>query len=64
MCRVRGVVADEMDNNTLKLKIDQLLSHKNLPNCRSTDNRHSRSNSKELWLVEGEAKFVNPANIE
>ncbi|RIA80690.1 hypothetical protein C1645_838254, partial [Glomus cerebriforme] len=61
---LRGVVADEMDNNMLKLKINQLLSHKNLLNCRSTDNRHSCDNGKELWLVEGEAKFINPANIE
>jgi hypothetical protein len=64
MCRVRGVVVDETDGNMLKLKVDQLFSHENLPNCRSTDNRHIRGNGKELWLVEGEAKFINPQNIE
>lgn len=46
MCRVRRVVIDELDN-TLKLKID-LLSHKNLPNCRLTDNRHTCGNDREL----------------
>ncbi|RIA94543.1 hypothetical protein C1645_817802 [Glomus cerebriforme] len=46
---LRGVVADEMNNNTLKLKIDQLLSHKNLPNCHSTDNWHSRGNEPKEY---------------
>ncbi|RGB26702.1 hypothetical protein C1646_770094 [Rhizophagus diaphanus] len=64
MCQVRGVMVDETDGNMLKLKVDQLLSHENLPNCHSTDNRHIRESGKELWLVEGEAKFINPQNIE
>jgi hypothetical protein len=64
MCRVRSVVIDEIDNSTLKLKTDTLISHENLRNCRSTDNRHTRGEGKELWLVEGETKLVNPANIE
>lgn len=34
MCRVRSVVNNEMDNNTLKLKVDMLLKHEKLPNCR------------------------------
>ncbi|RIA95638.1 hypothetical protein C1645_816470 [Glomus cerebriforme] len=51
MCRVRGIVADEMDNNTLKLKIDQLFSHENLPNCRSTDNWHSCGNEPKEYLI-------------
>ena len=37
ICRVRGVIIDEMDNNLIKLKIDPVLSHENLPNCRSID---------------------------
>ena len=37
MGRVRGVIIDEMDNNSFKLKIDRILSHENLPNCCSTD---------------------------
>lgn len=64
MCRVRGVVIDEVDNNSLKLKIDTILSHEHLPNCRSTDNRHTRGNGKELWLVEGEVNLINPIYIE
>ncbi|PKC54996.1 hypothetical protein RhiirA1_446940 [Rhizophagus irregularis] len=63
MCRVRSVVNDEMDNNTLKLKVDMLLKHEKLPNCRPNDNRHTRGNNMELWLVEGEAKLVNPTNV-
>ncbi|GBC46847.2 hypothetical protein GLOIN_2v1880882 [Rhizophagus irregularis DAOM 181602=DAOM 197198] len=63
MCRVRSVVNDEMDNNTLKLKVDMLLKHEKLPNCRPNDNRHTRGNNMELWLVEGEAKLVNPSNV-
>ncbi|GES99006.1 hypothetical protein GLOIN_2v1880882 [Rhizophagus clarus] len=64
ICRVRGIVIDELDNNTLKLKVDTLLSHENLPNCRFNDNRHTRGNNMELWLVEDAVKLVNPANIE
>ena len=64
ICRVRGVVVDEMDNNTLKLKVDPLLPHEDLPNCRSDDNRHTRGNNMELWLVENAVKLVNPENIE
>jgi hypothetical protein len=64
MCRVRSVVIDKIDNSTLKLKTDTLISHENLRNCRSTDNRHTRGEGKELWLVEGETKLVNPANVK
>jgi hypothetical protein len=64
MCRVRSIVVDETDNNTLKLKVDILLSHENLPNCHSTDSRHTRRNGNELWLVEGKMKLLNIANIE
>ena len=64
MYQVRSVVVDEIDNNMLKLKIDTLISHENLRNCRSTDNWHTREKGKELWLVEREAKLINPANIE
>ena len=63
MCRVRSVVMDEIDN-TLKLKTDALISHENLCNCRSTDNRHTRGKGKELWLVEEKAKLVNPESIK
>jgi hypothetical protein len=63
MCRVRSVVMDEIDN-TLKLKTDTLISHENLRNCRSTDNRHTRGKGKELWLVEEKAKLVNPPSVE
>jgi hypothetical protein len=38
ICRVRSIVIDETDNNTLKLKTDTLISHEDLRNCRSTDN--------------------------
>ena len=48
ICRVRGVIIDEVDNNSLKLKIDRILSHENLPNCRSTDKRHDYGNGNEL----------------
>ncbi|CAG8560398.1 12892_t:CDS:2, partial [Cetraspora pellucida] len=64
ICRVRGVVVDKTDNNSLKLKVDRIISHKDLPNIRPTDNRHIRGNGKELWLIEGETNLVNPANIE
>ena len=53
MCRVRSIV-----------KTDTLISHEDLRNCRSTDTRHTRGKDKELWLVEGETKLVNLANIE
>jgi len=62
--RVRGVVIDEEDNNALKLKIEAIFSHGQLPNCRAADSRHTRGNGKEVWLVENEVKLINPANIE
>ena len=62
--RVRGVVIDKVDNNTLKLKINTTFSHEQLPNCRAADSRHTRGNGKEVWLVENEVKLINPANIE
>lgn len=57
-------MVDETDNNILKLKTDTLISHEDLRNCRSTDNRHTRGKGKELWLVEGKMKLVNLASIE
>ncbi|RGB21654.1 hypothetical protein C1646_777582 [Rhizophagus diaphanus] len=53
-----------MDNNILKLKVDPLLSHEDLPNYHSDDNWHTCGNNMELWLVEGAVKLVNPENIE
>ena len=64
MCRVRSVVVDEMDNNLLKLKVNRILSHENLPNIHSNNNCHTRGNGKELWLIEGEINLINPANVE
>ncbi|CAB5153520.1 unnamed protein product [Rhizophagus irregularis] len=63
ICRVRGIVVDEINNNSLKLKVDQIISHDDLPNCHLTDNRHTRGNGNELWLVEGKTNLVNPENI-
>ncbi|CAI2196278.1 2223_t:CDS:1, partial [Funneliformis geosporum] len=64
ICRVRSVVIDEINNNSFKLKIDRILSHENLSNCHSTNNQHTRGNSNELWLVEGEVNLVDLVNIE
>lgn len=58
ICRVRGVVVDETDE-ICKLKVDRILMHQNLPNCRSSNNRHNRGNDKELWLVEGKPKLID-----
>ncbi|CAG8536215.1 23057_t:CDS:2, partial [Racocetra persica] len=46
-----------------KLKVDQLLQNKNLPNYHSNSIRHSRGNNKELWLVENDPIFIDPADI-
>ncbi|KAF0551527.1 hypothetical protein F8M41_023288 [Gigaspora margarita] len=51
MCRVRGVVMDEIDNNLYKLKVDRVLLHDDLPNICPTDNRHIHGSGKELWNV-------------
>ena len=64
ICRVRGVIVDETDKNSLKLKVDIIFSHENLPSIHSTDNCHIRGNGKELWLNEGETNLVNPTNVE
>ena len=58
------MIIDEIDDNSLKLKVDLILSHENLPNCHSTDKRHNHGNGNELWLVEDCVKLVNLANIE
>ncbi|GES96278.1 hypothetical protein GLOIN_2v1880882 [Rhizophagus clarus] len=46
ICQIRGIVIDELDNNTLKLKVDTLLLHENLSNCRFNDNWHT------FWLCD------------
>ena len=46
-------------NETYKLKVDRVLTHQNLPNCRSSNSRHSRGNDRELWLVEGQSKLID-----
>ncbi|RIB09566.1 hypothetical protein C2G38_2208602 [Gigaspora rosea] len=55
MYQVHGVVIDEMDNNLYKLKVDQVLLHKELPNIHPTNNRHIRGSGKELWLIDGKS---------
>ncbi|CAG8576071.1 5459_t:CDS:1, partial [Cetraspora pellucida] len=57
ICRVRGVVVDEADNNSLKLKVDCILSCENLPNIRLTDDRYIRGNGNELRLTEKESNL-------
>ncbi|CAG8724668.1 2397_t:CDS:2 [Funneliformis caledonium] len=64
ICRVQSVVVDKTNNNSFKLKIDRILSHENLSNCRSTNNRHTHENGNELWLVKDEVNLVDLANIE
>ncbi|CAG8787610.1 8618_t:CDS:1, partial [Acaulospora morrowiae] len=62
ICRVRGIVVDKMGEH--KLKVDRLLHHQNLPNCKSNNNRHTRGNGKELWLVESDSTLVNLVNVK
>ena len=52
-----------MVENTLKLKVDRLLFHQNLPNCKLTDHRRTRGQDKELWLVEDDSTFIDSASI-
>jgi hypothetical protein len=49
--------------DTLKLKIERLVSHQNLPNCKPNDHRRTRGQGTELWLVEDDPAFINPESI-
>ncbi|CAG8734093.1 10446_t:CDS:2, partial [Cetraspora pellucida] len=61
---IRSVIVDETDKDSLKLKVDIIFSHENLPSIRSTDNHYICGNGKELWLNEEETNLVNPTNVE
>ncbi|CAG8821894.1 2890_t:CDS:2, partial [Racocetra persica] len=60
----REVIVNEMNNNSLKLKVNQIFLNEDLPNVCFTDNCHICGSDKELWLVEGKSIFVDPTNIE
>ncbi|CAG8469584.1 1011_t:CDS:2 [Scutellospora calospora] len=62
ICRIRSIVTNEI-NKDCKVKVDRLLQHHNLPNCRFDSDRHTRGNGKELWIVEGDSTFIDPENI-
>ena len=53
------VLADGKRN----LKVDRLIPHTNLPNCRSNDRRHTRGKGLELWLVDGDRTLVDPNSV-
>ena len=60
ICRVRGVV---LTDGKHKLKVDRLIPHSNLPNCKPNDRWHTRGNGQELWLVDGDPALVDPVSI-
>ncbi|KAF0558422.1 hypothetical protein F8M41_009312 [Gigaspora margarita] len=64
ICRVRGIIVDETDNDSFKLKVNNIFMHENLPSIHSTDNYHIRGNGKELWLNERKPNLVNLTNVK
>ncbi|CAI2192760.1 72_t:CDS:2, partial [Funneliformis geosporum] len=60
---IRSIVLSEMDE-TIKLKVDQILTHQKLPNHHSSNSQCICKNEKELWLVKGEMNLINLENID
>lgn len=59
-CRLRGIVEV---NGEKMLKVDQLLAHQGLPAIKKTDNRHTRGEGRELWLVDKPAVTLPPNSV-